>query len=152
MDLHHQTLVLDRHFDAAPAEVFAAYADPAARAAWSAPTEDSVLEIDSCDFRDGGKETARCGPRGELKWTLAVTYHDVVPDARIVFTEELREGDFRLTIALVSFEMAAGENGGTDVRVTDQVASHVGTEGVDGHAEGYRVILANLEAYLRRAA
>lgn len=152
MDLHHQTLVLERHFAATPAEVFAAFADPVARAAWSAPTEDAVVEIDSCEFRDGGRETARCGPKGNLGYNLAIVYHEVVPDTRIVFSEELSEGDFRLTVALVSFEMAPAADGGTDVRVTDQVASHVGAEGIEGHAEGYRCALANLEAWLRRAA
>ncbi|MBF9036611.1 hypothetical protein HKCCE2091_20435 [Rhodobacterales bacterium HKCCE2091] len=143
MTIAHDTLTFDRRYDASPSRVWAAYADTRAREAWSAPTDTAEVSIDSVDFRSGGRETARCGTRGDMKWRLELTYHAVVPERTICFSEELWEGEMLLTVALISFEFEP-DGAGSRVRVTDQVASFVGGEGIEGHGEGYAQALDKL--------
>jgi uncharacterized protein YndB with AHSA1/START domain len=48
---HHGTLVFDRTYDAPSARVYAAFADPVARASWSAPSDTAIFVYDETDFR-----------------------------------------------------------------------------------------------------
>lgn len=43
MDIHHETLVFERDFDATPERLFQAYKDPTERQMWSAPTPETVI-------------------------------------------------------------------------------------------------------------
>jgi uncharacterized protein YndB with AHSA1/START domain len=144
MDIRHETIVMERRL-AAPAErVFAAFADPRQRELWSAPGPDAEVRILQSEMRDGGSERSRCGTRGELQWDVAVTYHRVVPNAAIVFSETVSQDEAVLTCALVTFAFLPQHDGGTLLRLTDQVTSFVGEAGADGHRQGYGQALAHL--------
>ena len=147
MTIHHETLRFERRFDCSPARLFEAYADTGQRAAWSAPGADAVVEIERSDLRPGGTERARCGGRGDLRWTLDTTYHVVEPDRTIAFTEVLTEGGRVLTVALVTFAISS-DGAGCRLDLTDQVTSFVGPDGVTGHRQGYEAALANLDQML----
>lgn len=147
MPLHHDTITLERTFPVPAARLFQAFADPREREVWSAPSADTEVRIDSSDMRSGGREAARCGVKGAMKWRLNVTYHLVDQDRLITFTEELRDGDDMLTIALISVEFAEVPDG-THLKIIDQVASFVGPDGVAGHREGYTKALENLQGLL----
>ncbi len=148
MEIVHETLAFERDFAASPARLFAAYADPRQRQAWSAFSSDMVVSIDHCDLRTGGSETARCGPPGNLTWAMRLHYHLVEDERLILFTEELREAEELLTVALITFEILEGEAGGSRLKLTDQITSFVGEEGVGGHRDGYGKILENLAGHL----
>lgn len=148
MDVRHETLVFEREFSAPPARLFQAFRDPREREIWSAPDADTEIRIDETDLRTGGRETGRCGPRGDLKWTTKVIYHLVADDRLITFTEELWDGEHVLTVALITFEFASCGGEGTTLRLTDQVTSFVGGGGVSGHREGYTKALDNLSRSL----
>lgn len=60
----HATFVIERTYDASPARVFAAWADPAAKARWFAGPDDWESGAYELDFRVGGRERARGGPPG----------------------------------------------------------------------------------------
>lgn len=150
MPIHHDTLVFERRIDATPAEVFTAYADRSRREAWSAPSDASEVKIDAVDFRTGGSERGRCGSKGDLRWATEVAYHAVEANRRIVFTEALKEGASILTVALIAFDLQADGERGTKLAVTDQIASFIGPEGVQGHKDGYRQALDNLARCLAR--
>lgn len=62
MNIHHDTLVFERNFDAAPDRLFQAYANPREREVWSAPTPETVIQIDETDVRTGGSETPGAAP------------------------------------------------------------------------------------------
>jgi uncharacterized protein YndB with AHSA1/START domain len=147
MDLHHDTITFERSFIVPPARMFGAYADPRQREVWSAPSPTAAVRIDTCDLRTGGRETARCGSKDDLRWSLNVLYHNVVPDRLITFTEELWEGDQILTVALITFDFAPSGTG-TRLTLTDQVTSFVGKEAISGHRQGYTAALANLAAHV----
>lgn len=147
----HETIIFDQPIAAPAARVFAAFADPVERAIWSAPSDDAEVRIDACDFRTEGSETARCGARGGLRYALDIRYHLIVPDQRIVFSEAVREHSNLLTVALITIEFTA-TTFGTQLRLTDQVASFVGSEGIAGHRQGYTQSLARLAATFTRDA
>ena len=54
----HGTIRLERRYKAAPARVFAAWAEPTARAKWDVPGRWVIAE-QSFDFREGGHELDR---------------------------------------------------------------------------------------------
>jgi uncharacterized protein YndB with AHSA1/START domain len=81
----HAMFSLERTYQAAPARVFAAWAEPAAKAKWFAgPDSDHRL-----DFRVGGHEVARGANSDDDLLTFESIYHDIVPSARIVYSSTL---------------------------------------------------------------
>jgi uncharacterized protein YndB with AHSA1/START domain len=58
----HATITLERSYSAPLERVFSEFANPVARARWSAPSDD-VLIYDEANFRVGGADVFRCGPR-----------------------------------------------------------------------------------------
>lgn len=148
MDIYHETLVFERDFKAPPERLFRAYTNPKEREVWSAPSPEAVIVIDQTDVRTGGREIARCGSADDLRWRLEVAYHRVIENRLISFTEELWEGDTILSIALITFDFEADGAKGTRLKLTDQITSFVGEDGVAGHREGYAKALANLAASL----
>jgi uncharacterized protein YndB with AHSA1/START domain len=59
----HATIVMDRTLNAAPARVFAAWADVEARKRWSAPADNIRIEYEAADFREGGRESRAASSR-----------------------------------------------------------------------------------------
>ncbi|MEM9522974.1 MAG: SRPBCC domain-containing protein [Pseudomonadota bacterium] len=151
MEIHHETLVFERNFDAPPARLFQAYTDPRQREVWSAPTPETVIAVDETDMRTGGRETVRCGRAENLNWTMKVLYHRVTKDRQITFTEELRDGDDVPTVALVTFDLEKRGETGIRLTPTDQITSFVGEGGVAGHRDGYTKALESLSKSARRA-
>ncbi|UVK56548.1 SRPBCC domain-containing protein [Mesorhizobium sp. AR02] len=78
----HATIVLERVYDASPARVFQALADPQARARWGTPSKNVDLVYDRSDFRVGGLDVSRCGPRGSLIYRVETRYIDIEPEQR----------------------------------------------------------------------
>lgn len=142
----HDTIRLKQWVAATPSQVLAAFADPQARAQWSAPSESAGLEIDACDFRPGGAETARCGPLGDLRYSLDTRYFRV-DDSGMVFSEAVQEDGQMLTLALITFRLSP-DTSGCMIELTDQLVSFVGAGGVDGHRQGYAQSLGRLAAWV----
>lgn len=55
----HATFVVERRYDAAPARVFRAFADPTIKCRWFAEGEGWEVEVYENDFRVGGMERSR---------------------------------------------------------------------------------------------
>lgn len=152
MNIHHETISMEKALPATPEKVFRAYVDSKAREKWSAPEPGTELRIIESDVRTGGSEVAKCGTRGHaLNWRMDVAYHLVMEGKLITFTEELRDGDKMLTIALITFEIRKAADGTSILRLTDQVTSFVGEDGVKGHRHGYAKALENLASMLSTA-
>ncbi len=60
----HATFAIERTYDAAPAQVFAAWATPEAKRRWFAGPDDWKRGAYELDFRAGGRERATGGPPG----------------------------------------------------------------------------------------
>ena len=92
----HATFSLERDYPVPVAKVFAAWADPAAKAQWFAG-----------------------GPDGGPVMTFESSYHDVVPGERIVYSSTMAAGEDLMTISVTTVEFtSAGE--GTRLLLTEQ--------------------------------
>ncbi len=111
----HDTFVIGRHYDAAPARVYQAFADPEAKAQWFGGPD----EKRSVDFREGGRETMISDLDGTEMGYYA-TYTDIVKDERIVYTYEMTMGGERISVSVATIEVTAAASGGTDLRITEQ--------------------------------
>ena len=146
----HESFVLERRYPVPPGRVFAAWADPAARLHWSAPSPDQGVEYLETDFQVGGCDVSRCGPVGDLCIRVEARYHDIVADRRIVFAESVSHDGTLLSVSLITV-VFAGEGSGTRLTLTDQIVALDGAEMVAGSKAGLGAALQNLDGYLRRA-
>lgn len=112
----HDTFVIDRHYEAAPARIYRAFADPETKARWFGGPD----EKRSIDFREGGRETMFSTLPDGREMAFYATYVDVVPDERIVYTYEMTMGGERISVSVVTIEVAAVASGGADLRITEQ--------------------------------
>ncbi|MCD7059529.1 SRPBCC domain-containing protein [Pelagibacterium xiamenense] len=139
----HATITLDRTYPVAPARLFHALSDTEARMRWGAPN-DEALEFENADFRVGGLEISRCGPRGNLMFRVETRYLAIAQDRHIVFSEMVSGTEGQLSASLISFELTA-QGAATRLDVTAQVASFAGEDMVRGNRNGLTAALRNLE-------
>ncbi|MFE7410477.1 SRPBCC domain-containing protein [Streptomyces laurentii] len=118
----HTTFTLERTYAADPARVFAAWADPAAKARWFGTGGAHAL-----DFRAGGREVARGRTPGGEDLAFSSTYHDIVSDRRLVYSSTLTIGGTLATISTTTVELTA-EDQGTRLTLTEQAAFLDGRE------------------------
>ena len=128
----HDTFVLDHHYDAAPARVFRAFADPQAKAKWFGGPAEMKREDESFDFREGGRETVVSTFGDGTRFGYAATYTDIVPDERIVYTYEMSMNGQRISVSVATVEIRAAAHGGTDLVLTEQ---GVYLDGLDNPAQ-----------------
>ena len=147
MTLHHETIRLEQRVPASAARIFAAYRDTALREVWSAPSDTAAVKIEHADVRTGGTEVTRCGGKDDLRYRTEVRYHLVRDDEFITFSETLLEDDNVLVAALTTFELQPVSDKETLVVLTDQITSFVGSDGIEGHRQGFSVALRNLASY-----
>lgn len=144
--LTHDTIVLERTYNASPSRVFAAWADPAARARWDVPGEGWELAEFGSDFRVGGREFSRFGSKGNPRYWSEGRYLDIVQDRRIVSAGTMHDGDLRTSVTLATIELHA-DGHGTRLVLTDQ-SVFLGGEDAAARERGYGTVLTNLAAYL----
>jgi uncharacterized protein YndB with AHSA1/START domain len=136
----HDTFVVDRHYNAEPARVFQAFADKEAKSKWfGAPGIKS--EDESFDFREGGKETMTSVFDDGTRFGFFVTYADIVPDERIVYTYEMSMNGKRISVSVATVEVRAAAGGGTDLTVTEQGVYLDGLDKPDQRREGTEQLL-----------
>jgi uncharacterized protein YndB with AHSA1/START domain len=148
--VRHATVVVERSFHAPPARVFAAWANPIAKARWSAGPADWRNEFE-IDFRVGGRETYRGGPSCGPEHGYDAIYRDVVPDQRIVYTYDMRVGLDLISVSLVTVQFAP-EGIGTQVIFTEQVALLSGPADATVLERHNRGVLDSLATYLRHTS
>jgi uncharacterized protein YndB with AHSA1/START domain len=142
----HATFTLERSYPVPPARVFAAWADPAAKARWFTPGPGSGHEL---EFRVGGREVATGGPDGGPVMRFETLYRDIVPQQRIVYTSTLSTETDLTTVSLTTVEFTPGEDGGTRLVLTEQGAYLDGHEQPAWREEGTASQLDALAAELK---
>jgi uncharacterized protein YndB with AHSA1/START domain len=142
----HATITLERTYSAPLERVFSEFADPAARARWSAPSND-VLIYDQTDFRVGGRDLFRCGPKNDPKFRGETFYHLIVPNKRVVSSETVDADGQRLAVSLntLDFEVTGDS---TNLKLTVQMVSLSGAGMIEGHESGNKSALENLARHL----
>ena len=146
---HHTTFVIDRTYAASPAQVFAAWAEPAAKARWFAGPEEWGKEAHEFDFRVGGRERLNSRPPGGPIHAFDARYQDIVQNQRIVFTYDMHLGQARISVSLATVEFKpAGAR--TRMIFTEQVVFLDGYDDAGARERGTRELLDKLDAELRR--
>ena len=110
----HGTIRLERRYKAAPARVFAAWAEAKARARWDVPGRWVIAE-QTFDFREGGRELKRFGPKGDAHFVADRRYLDIVPERRIVFGYSMTSRGTPISVSLTTVEISAAHGGGTRI-------------------------------------
>lgn len=141
--VQHATFVFERASDAPVDRVFAALANPVERAQWGVPSDQAALVYEQADFREGGSDVFRCGPKHDPQYRGVTTYLDIVQNERIVTTELVEEHGRKL-LATMSTTMLAPRGTGTDITVTVQVLSLAGEDMIKGAKNGTGASLDNL--------
>lgn len=142
-DVQHATFVFARTSEAPVERVFAALENPVERAQWGVPSDKAALVYEQADFREGGSDVFRCGPKHDPQYRGVTTYLDIVPNERIVSTE-LVETNGRKLLATMSTTTLEARSGGTNITVTIQVTSFGGEDMINGAKNGTGASLDNL--------
>jgi uncharacterized protein YndB with AHSA1/START domain len=143
----HASFVIERVYPQSPARVFAAWARPEVKVRWFFCHDDWELLEHTLDFRAGGHERLRVGPRGGTVHAMDAHYHDVVADRRIVYGYAMALDDVRISVSLATIELTP-EGSGTRLTFTEQVVFLDGHGDLADREEGTRIGLENLAAYL----
>lgn len=146
----HATFVVERVYPFAPARVYFAWADPAAKKRWFFDPDNPMPGRHEMDFRIGGREVnAGCPSDGQMHFFNAV-YQDIVPDQRIVYSYELLFGETRVSVSLATIEFIA-QGDGTRLVMTEQGAFFDGHDTPATREHGTGELLDALGAALRPA-
>jgi uncharacterized protein YndB with AHSA1/START domain len=145
----HATFVIERTYDALPARVFHAFADPKAKASWFAGPEDWQQGKHELDFRVGGRERTSGGPPGGPIHSFEALYQDIVPDQRIVYTYDMHLDQARISVSLATVELEPA-GAGTRLIFTEQSVYLDGHDYPEERERGTRDLLESLDAALKR--
>jgi len=142
-------LVVRRVFDAPPGTVFKAWSQPDLFKRWWMPRSATGVSLVGCDMdvRTGGKYRLEFGAGGADTMAFYGKYLDVVPDERIVWTnDEAEEG----AVTTVTFE----EQGGKTLLTFHELypSSEALEEAMTGSAAGLPEQLDQLDELLSATA
>jgi uncharacterized protein YndB with AHSA1/START domain len=147
----HATIVVERTYDASPARVFAAWADPAVKVRWFLGPDDWELAGYELDFRAGGRELLSGGPPGgPVHIVYDAMYREIVPDQRIILTYDMFLDETRISVSLATVELRPAA-AGTRLIYTEQGAYLDGQDAPGLREQGMGTLLDALGAELRDA-
>jgi uncharacterized protein YndB with AHSA1/START domain len=116
---NHATFVIERTYDAAPARVWRAWADPAEKLRWFGPQGPAKAEHE-LEFRVGGLERMTVQTPNGARYTFAARYQDIVEGERFIHTYEMHLDDARISVSVATVELEATAGGGTKLTMTEQ--------------------------------
>ena len=145
----HATFSIERTYNASPSRVFAAFADRAIKTHWFGGPEEWGPDEHEMDFRVGGQETSRGGPKGGPVHTFEARYYDIVPGQRIVFTYDMHLDDKRISVSLTTIEIEPN-GAGTLLTFTEQGVYLDGYDDAGSREQGTRGLLDALGKELSR--
>lgn len=138
----HATFTLERTFKSPPAKVFKAFSDPKAKAQWFKPPPDWDQQHE-LDFRVGGREISRGGPKGGTHHAMEARYWDIVTNERIICTYDMHLDDRHISVSLQTIELHA-EGTGTRLVFTEAGAYLDGYDDAGQREQGSKGLLDQL--------
>ncbi len=145
----HATFHLERTYDAPVARVWKALTDEKAKQKWFAGTPGrwELLER-HMDVRVGGSERVKGRWEGGVVSTFDATYHDVIPNERLVYSYVMHLNDKKISVSLATMQLQA-EGGKTTLKVSEQGAFLDGYDDAGSREHGTGHLLDALGASLR---
>jgi uncharacterized protein YndB with AHSA1/START domain len=145
----HATFHLERTYDAPLARVWKALTDENAKQKWfgGAPGRWELLER-HMDVRVGGSERLKGRWEGGVVSTFDATYHDVIPNERLVYSYVMHLNDKKISVSLATLQLQA-EGGKTTLKVSEQGAFLDGYDDAGSRERGTGHLLDALGASLR---
>jgi uncharacterized protein YndB with AHSA1/START domain len=140
----HATFVIERAYDVSPQRVFAAWADPAAKARWFGPPEKPDYSL---DFRVGGSEHFTTPGPGGARYSFDAVYQDIVPGVRIVHAYDMHRDDTRISVSLATIELEA-QGEGTRLTLTEYGVYLDGHDTSAQREHGTNAMMEGLGEYL----
>lgn len=147
----HATFSIERTYDAPPARVFNAFADPKIKRRWFVEGEGWDVEQFDPDFKVGGFERSRFRFRGGELIRNDTVYHDIVANERIIFSYTMTIGENRISASLATVELKPAASG-THVTFTEQGAFLDGYDNVAQREGGWKQLVEALGRELQRQA
>ena len=149
---HFATLQFERSVAAPLSTLWQAWTAPAARALWSAPTPDVMVEFLEANPVPGGREISLCKVAGQPDIRCDATWLEMEPPLRSVSCETVSAQGTIRSSALVTAEFTNKPNALTpesQIRLTVQLSARQAAMET-GYRMGFEAGLANLEAVARR--
>jgi uncharacterized protein YndB with AHSA1/START domain len=145
----HSAFAIERTYEAAPARVWQAWADPEEKRRWFGPRVLAKPDHEF-EFRVGGLERMTVqAPDGAL-YTFASRFQDIVEGERLIHTYEMYRDDARISVSVATVEFEAA-GAGTKLTLTEQGVFLDGLDTPDAREHGTRELLDTLAAHLESA-
>jgi uncharacterized protein YndB with AHSA1/START domain len=141
----HGSFTIERHYDAGPARVYQAFADPNQKKQWFGEGEPGTGVF---DFREGGREY-NTGKMGGDTYAFDCNFRDIVPDVRIVYAYEMHLNGQRISVSVASLEFRP-EGAGTHLVVTEHGMFLDGLDNVEQRREGTEQLMDLLGGHLAK--
>jgi uncharacterized protein YndB with AHSA1/START domain len=145
----HATFVIERAYKAAPAKVFAAFADAKSKAQWFVGPDNWEKSDHKLDFRVGGKESVSGGPPGGVVHYYNATIWDIVEGERIVTSYEMHLDETRISVSVGTTEIKP-DGAGSKLIYTEQGAFLDGYDDAGERERGTQGLFDQLERHLAR--
>jgi uncharacterized protein YndB with AHSA1/START domain len=155
MAIFHDRFALERRYPHGRDRLFAVVSDPALKQRWHAGPLVDVRSFEM-DFRVGGAErqSYALGPDTPFPGTLLENegrFEDIVAGERVVLTTTMTFGGKRISTALLTFELADADDGGSTLTFTHQAVFYEGADGPEMRRAGWESMLDSLNRSLAEA-
>lgn len=147
----YNTFTIERSYPAAPAQVFAVFADAEAKTRGLNPPEEATPGYLEFDFRVGGRERFDFQETDGRMMAYNALYYDIVPDQRIVYSYEMYADQARISVSVATIEFA-NDAAGTVLTWTEQGVYLDGLDQPELREGGTAWMLDNLTAHLSAQA
>ena len=142
------TFVVERTYAHPVAKVFSAWSNPEFKRQWFG-SPDPAKANGVFEFREGGREY-NADKMGNDEFTFDVSYRDIVPDNRIVYTYEMTMNGRRISVSLASVQFTPTANG-TKMVVREDGAFLDGLDNPKQREDGTNYLIDQLGAWLDRS-
>jgi len=143
----HGQFTLRRALAATPEAVFRALTDIDAKAKWFVGPEGCQTRERTMDARAGGRELLTTLWPSGLVTAFDATYHDVLPNERLIYAYEMRLDERKISASLATLTLAPDPKG-TLLTVTEQGVFLDGFEDAGSREQGTQGLLEALERSL----
>jgi uncharacterized protein YndB with AHSA1/START domain len=146
--IKHSSFVIERRFDYDPAQVYRAWADPAAKARWfNGPPDKWTEEVREMDVQVGGRDRLIGKFVDGSESRFECQYLDVVPEKRLVYVYDMYWQGKKISVSLASVEFVLAGRG-TKLVLTEQHAFLDGYDDAGSRERGTRSLMEQLATML----